>query len=443
MRTRKAIAAVATFICSIFICSSAYAAGSARVAPPSHQPPASNDWNWLSFHIIDSFYPMTEDRSFAENLNSIEVMFNYYYKRKLNLDIGNALMKPNPFGTRSREGHYIVWLHFSDRFLRKSRPDRRRLGDKVFLYQNSDTDILTGWSGSVNLAALLRQGIEGFTVPVYKSDGRREGGLNSVHEVFALGESDAEGGWFLSDEQMERVLDAVYNYRGWDEGYAFMMKTADRPSPFEPAGADLMNGYNCGDFAFELLVASGVISREEVESLKIKLWYPTKYYDRPLPLSALGQKGKNWLDANPQAPSIPDGVLTEIAWFDLLFNPYGVEFFQKQTIFSETWRGELVYKAARVWDQERVMAWLKVRSQFASKGVISELKAFAQNGTRITEPYRLVAESYENRFHLSNEGLDYRKKGVALEEKKLKRNGIIGEMKARFRRHLERYKIHL
>ena len=401
----------------------------------------ASDENWITLNLYDSFFPMTEERSFPENLNSIEIMFNNYHKRQIRLQIEEFFLKKNPHGLRSREGHYIVWVHLSDRFLANHHIDRAAIGEHVFLFNGKSSDILTGWSGSVNLAALLREGIKGMARPIIR-DGRPLGGLNSPEEISRLGDADYEAGWFLSDAQAETILRSIANYHGRQVGYAFLGLGSERPNPpHDPPNAQLVNGYNCTDFAFYLLTEAGVITRDEAESLKIRLWYPEKYFDTALPLSRLGQKGKEWLERNPAATSIPDSVIAELGWADLLFGRYGVEFFYKQRLFSETWRGELRYRAARVWDMANVISWMRRRAQFSAKGITTEILPAVRAGTPFTEPYRRIRESRDNRFILSDEGLDYKARGLALEERKLKRNGIVGEMKAHFRRHLDRYKV--
>jgi hypothetical protein len=405
---------------------------------------SADDRNWIALHIWDSFYPMTEDRSLPENLNSLEVMYNYFHKRVLRLDIEKFFWKTNPFGVRSREGHYAVWIHLSDRYLASHPINRAAIGEHTFLYRTRNNDIFTGWSGSANMAALLREGIRGLGRPVVDADGKATWVMNAATEMYDMGEADYEGGWFMNDDQAERVIAALLEYPGRVKGYSFLGIVADRDDhAYEPQGAQLMNGYNCGDFAFYLLEKGGVIPRAETEALKIKLWYPDRYFDHPLPVSRLGQQGTDWLNQHPDATGIPGNVFTSIAWADLLFGRYGVEFFYKQPVFSETWRGELRYLPARVWDQANAINWLRRRNGFRSKGVRTEMFALAARNIPITDPYRHVQPTRENSWVLSDEYLDYQQKGANLEYRKLRRNGIVGGMRDHFRRHVDRFKIHL
>ena len=404
----------------------------------------ADDRNWIALHIWDSFYPMSEDRTLPENLNSLEVMYNYFHKRLVILDIEKFFLKTNPFGVRSREGHYAVWIHLSDRYLANHPINRAELGgDPIFLYPDRDNDILTGWSGAANLAGLLRHGLKGLGEPVIM-EGKPFWLLSSVPELQNFGEADYEGGWFMTDDQTDRMMRAFPQYPGRTKGYSFLSLVTERDDhAYEPQGAQLMNGYNCGDFAFYLLEKGGVIPREETEALKIKLWYPDRYFDHPLPVSNLGQKGTDWLNQHPDATGIPGDVFQSIAWADLLFGYYGVEFFYKQRIFSETWRGELHYLPARVWDQAKAINWLRGRNEFRSKGIRTEMSVLASRGIPITDPYRHVQPTRENSWVLSEEYDHYQRLGANLEHRKLRRNGIVGGMRDHFRRHLDRYKIHL
>lgn len=411
---------------------------------PSATASAAEDRNWITIQIWDSFFPMTEEKSFPENLNAIEIMFHHFTKRKLNMDIAGFFGQQNPYRLRSREGHYMIWLHVSDRYLRQHGMDRAAIGENLFIHRGRDNDIFTGWGGTISMGDLLRKGISGMAMPTQRPDGTFLGERQGIDAAYAMGDADFAGGWYISDEQALAAVRALTAYPGIQKGYSFLLPSHARPNaPYDPPGAQMVNGYNCNDFAYYMLDAAGVVPLAEAEQRKISLWYPREYYDRPLPLSALGQKGKEWFDRNPTAMGVPDSVMAEMAWADLLFAPYGLEFFNKQQIFTETWQNRLTYLPARVWDQRKSMDWLRTRAQFDAKGAYTELRLYAQSGERIPVPYRRIAKTAGNFWLFSNEYLGYHRQGLDLEFKKLRRNGIVGGMRDHFMRHLERLKVYL
>ncbi len=92
--------------------------------------------SWVAIHIFDSIYPMTDTQTFPEALNSLEIIHQIYSEK--------SIFSKNKTGTRSREGHFLIWAHFSESFLKINPIDRQAVGDALFLCVS-----LFPWTGRV------------------------------------------------------------------------------------------------------------------------------------------------------------------------------------------------------------------------------------------------------------------------------------------------------
>ncbi len=406
-----------------------------------------NDKNWVALHIYDGFYPLTEEMSFPEALMSLEIISQLHKKRKaVKENIPRILRSMFGFdaddhhGERSSEGHYMMWVHLSDRFIAAYGIERpiidKGLG-RTLMYQNRPTDLFTAWSGETNIAGLLTEGMAGLAKPVRQEGGGLSGRFQSFEDAMKLGEADYEAGWFMSDEQAYRLLESFSLYLGTTQGYSFLRTIKERPNaPFEPDGKQLVNGYNCGDFAWFALDHAGIVPKEVSGRLKIRLWYPSSYYDHPIPLSALGQKGVRWLAKNPDAAVIPDEEMAKLAWRDLFFGHFGVEFFDKRRVVEEVAKHRPEFHAARIWEHANVIDWLKNpgNRDFESKGIVTELLPPVQEGKAITSPYRSVDECSNTRYVLSSLRAKYHEQGHEYRRRKLAKAGLHGDAYLRFRK---------
>ena len=393
-----------------------------------------NDRNWVAVNIFDSIYPLTEDGTFVDALNTMETTIQAYTKRAFFRTIEQDLhLKTDPYGSRSNEGHYLMWLHFSDDFVARHPDMGNWIQPFMFMYPDQrHTDVFTAWGGQINLEALLTQGIEGLGVPTAGNYS------NFTNDIVPLGEADYEGGWYMTDDQAERMLTVFNSYPGVNDGYSFVRSIAVKPNaPYEPPAAELSNGYNCGDFVFYALTTAGVVSRDTVEALKIRFWYPEAYFASPLPLKGVGSKGAAWLKKNPSSTQIPQNTMLGMAWPSLLFSNKGMEFFDKKQIaqdLSEYWY-PLNY--ARVWDQTHVIQWLKSAADFRAKGIITELYPAIKSGIAITSPERTVAPSPKNNYVLSKSHSKMLRSGQGMSVRKLKEANLSGVEGEAFRANYE------
>ena len=388
--------------------------------------------NWVALQIWDSIYPVPVDRSFPEHLIAFETVFQIYNRRLVDHEVRSAMAfgtNRNRFWTRSREGHFMLWVHLSDSFLARRRVDRRAFPAGAFLFPERENDLFIGWGGSANLVALLREGLRGLARPTPKTDGSGvEGAFHGFEVASAMGEADYEGGWYMDDEQASLLVDSVRTYPGLSRGYSFLRLASERPNaPYEPPGAELVNGYNCGDFAFYALANAGIVPREESEALKIRLSYPDAYLSRRLPLEGLGVREMEWLRGNPLTLTVPDGQLRSMAWQDLLFGRTGLEIFDEKAVVDTIERERPVTRYGRIWDQAHAIEWLKHRAEFSSKGVLSELAYYSRGTRRIPSPEPVRSDRGRFRFELSREARGYAASGREIERRKLERAGLTGE----------------
>ncbi|HTL11372.1 MAG TPA: hypothetical protein VL588_02725 [Bdellovibrionota bacterium] len=391
-------------------------------------------------------YPLLEEASFPESLGSLEIVNTMVARRNFDRQVQSFFGGHPGYGTRGNEGHYLLWIHLSDRFV-AAHPDlRQQLGDSFFMYPHRQTDIFTAWSGGSNLVDMLKEGLVGLGKPVEVSPGHLMGNFQSFSDAVSLGDADYEGGFYMTDDQAAKIVTAFDTYPGKTMGYSFLRTIQEKPNaPYEPAGAQMVNGYNCGDFAmYAVATVAGVIPRDTVEGLKIHLWYPEKYLNHPIPLAELGIKGYEWTQQNPNATQFPGDVLTKLGWHDLLFNPRGLTFFDKGAVaddIRETWPRVL---PARIWDHASVIEWLRHHADFRAKGIVSELKVAVDNDWRIVSPDRTVPESADNHWRLSSDYAHYARKGARYMTRKLEAAGIAeGDDQMQFRELFNALKDHL
>ena len=399
-------------------------AASAAVPGAAHgTAKAPNNRNWVAMHIFDSIYPIEEDGTFADSLSTMETTIQQFTKRQFFRTVEQKLhLKTDSFGDRNNEGHYLMWLHFSDDFIAKHPNMNQSVQPFMYMYpDHRQTDVFTAWGGNINVEALLTQGVSGLGVPTTGNY------ANFLNDVVTLGDADYEGGWYMTDDQAERILTSFNTYPGVKDGYSFLRSVAVKPNaPYEPPAAQLVNGYNCGDFVMYALRTAGVLTHDVEESLKIKFWYPEVYYANPLPLKGVGAKGAQWLNNNPGQTALPQSTMLGYAWPTLLFSNRGMEFFDKKTIASNIQEFWYPLNYARVWDQAHVIAWVKTNNEFRSKGILTELLPAVLSGAHITSPDRTVTPTPRNTYTLSNSYKRMMKSGDGMIRRKLKDAHVYG-----------------
>lgn len=369
-----------------------------------------NSRNSVTVHMYDSIYPLTEEESFPENLISIEIISQLHKRRKLINGIVPRFMRnmfglgaDDQFGERSGEGHYVVEIHLSKRFIDIYGIERFALEPQMFMRPGDPSIIFTAWSGDVNIASLLTRGMVGFTDPIREGNGFA-GKFQSFGDVVKIGEAGYEAGWFMSNEQTFRMLDAIMKYPGIKEGYTFLSRIGDYPDHlFNPAGNRMGNGRNCGDFFWYLMDKSGVVPMGISDPLKIRLGYPACYFDKPIPLSPAGQKGVEWLAKNEGVSTIPEKIMARLVGWDMFCSQYGIEFFDKKKVVEKIRDDLPEFHAARIWDHANVIEWLRnpANRDFEGKGIITELLPEVRAGQPHYDPRRTVKENEKNRYILS------------------------------------------
>jgi hypothetical protein len=352
----------------------------------------ADDRSWVAVHIFDSIFPMTEEQSFPEALASIESIQQTFNRWQIERQVNDATDAGGDFGSRSSEGHFMIWIHLSDSFLARHRVDRNAIGERLFMFRDRETDIFTGWSGGTNTPKLLTHGIlAGLATPIRQPDGRPGGEFQGFADAIGIGDADYEGGWYINDLQALRLLDAFRTYPGKQYGYSFLRPVSD-------PRVQMVNGYNCGDFVFYALREAGLVTPQLSEALKIHFWYPPYFYDHPIRLKGVGAKAGEWSLANPDAAGFPSDKVLEWAWQDMIFGSRGVEFWDKRWLVEWITRERPRLRHAKIWDQAKPILWLSRNKQFRSKGIVTELKAYYESGARILSPDRTVAETRFNRF---------------------------------------------
>lgn len=380
----------------------------------------ANGRNSVSVHMYDGIYPLTEEMSFPEALISIETISQLHKRRNLLNKLPRFLRNmfglgaDDHYGERSGEGHYVVEIRPSQRFIAKYGIERFGLEPQMFLRPGDPSVILSAWCGDINIASLLTKGMIGFADPIKIGDGFA-GRLQAAKDIVKIGEADYEAGWFMNDDQMFRMLDAIMRYPGITEGYTFLSRTGD----------ELSQGWNCGAFFWYLMDKSGLVPKEESERLKIDLRYADIFFDNPLPLSPAGEKGVRWLKNKGEA-LIPEWKIAALVGVDMFVGKCGVEFFDKRKIVEEIVGNRPKYHAARIWEHANVIEWLRnpANRDFESQGIITELLPTVREGRPLGLPYRTVEENEHNRYVLSSHYARLQEKGDEYRRRKLLKAGL-------------------
>jgi len=406
-----------------------------------------NDRSWVALHIWDGMFPLNGEQVFPESLMALEIGNQLYERRNVIRDLGRLFgVKGDRYGSRSNLGHYMLWIHLSDEVLARHPRLRQEMGNLYFMFPDRETDIFSAWGGDVNLVALVTKGMQGLAEPaIDDATGRLTGSFQGFGGALRQGEADWEGGWYMSTEQAERILTAFRTYPGIEKGYAFMSKISERPNaPYEPAAAQLTNGYNCGDFAYYALSTAGVLSKDAAESLKIQFWYPVHSYDHPLPLDGAGKKIAKWISKHPGARTVPRGKLLGMVALPLLFGRYGLEFFDEEALVLDVQQHWRPHVPARIWDHVGAYTKLESMVDFRSKGVRSELAGYVKSGRAIASPYPDIgkAERDWHRYRISDPFRRIEGRGREFHRRKLKKAGLEGEALDEFRALQENLKIH-
>jgi hypothetical protein len=371
--------------------------------------------NWMSFYIWDAFTPLVLDKTIPEMLISLEVIFqqhaNYSAKRELKINRG-------PWGTRSTEGHFMVWIHLSDEFLEKHNIDRANYPEKSWMFKDRESDMFIAWGGDANFRDFILDGLTGLTNVTIYPDGTKTGSLQGFEDAIKQGNADYEGGFYMTDEQTLKALEAIHTYGGHTAGYSFLSKIEDKPNDgYEHDAAQGVNGHNCGDFAFWLFNESGVIPKHVSESLKMKMWYPKKYWDGTIPLRGSGGKVYKKFAANRDL-YMDRNQLLKVAWFELIFT--GLDFFNERYLVFEMLRDEPELNYVRLWDQANVIKWLSDGgADFKAKSLLEELKPLVDSGAVITGPEATVADKF--RYRMSRNNYKYQRGAARRTKRKMRK----------------------
>ena len=107
-----------------------------------------------------------------------------------------------------------------------------------------------------NFRDFILDGVSGLTNQTVYDDSTVSGDLDVWANAVQMGNAEYGAGFYLSETQALQALMAVMKYPGFEKGYSFISKPDDRPEQidFEPEGIDAVNGYNCNDFAFYMLL---------------------------------------------------------------------------------------------------------------------------------------------------------------------------------------------
>jgi hypothetical protein len=347
----------------------------------------SSDQSWAALYIWDAFTPLVLDKSIPEMLISLEVIFqqhvNYMAKYELKLI-------DRKHGKRSTEGHYMMWIHLGKnlehRLQEKLEELRQVLGDDKFIYASRNSDLFIAWGGEANFRDFILDGVIGLTRPVVLPSGKLTGDLQGLSVALGQGNPDYAGGWFTSEEQTEKMLNAIMKYPGLTKGYSFLSPTSERPNaPYETPSARAGNGYNCGDFAMYMLTEGGVLEKDLVESWKVSFWYPEKYWDHTIPLAGSGKKVFKKFSQDRSLYMSREQLLG-IGWAQFLFS--GLDVFDEKALVKEIHKDWPVVHPVRVWDQENVMNQLsRGAAQFEAKSVIEELGLARAGRLELDSPY--------------------------------------------------------
>ena len=381
--------------------------------------------NWIAIYIWDSFAPLTLDQTVPEMLVSLEVIFQqhatYSTKGKTH----------KTYGGRSTEGHFMVWIHVDDKLYEAYGLERSVVPEKAYLFKDRETDIFTAWSGQANFRDFIRDGVSGLCNKTIFEDGSVSGELDIFSNAVNMGDAEYAAGFYLTDEQAVNAIKAIMQYPGFEKGYGFIAKEANRPEQkgYEHPEAQAVNGYNCNDFAFYMLQNAGVMSQQACEDLKVEFWYPTKYWDHTIPLKGSGKRIFKKFDANRNLYMSREKILA-LAWTELLFS--GLDIFDEAALKKEIEGENPSFNKIRVWDQQGMIQFLKnpANRDFRAKLVLEELKVVVENNAIITTPYTIKNQQFNYRTSKSFER--YQQGSQKRTAKKLKQIGLWGSAKTTY-----------
>ena len=383
--------------------------------------------NWIAIYIWDSFAPLTLDQTVAEMLVSLEVIFQQH------ATYGTKKIAKEPYGSRSTEGHFMVWLHLDKDFFERYELNRKDFDERIYMFKDRENDIFTAWCGQANFRDFILDGVSGLTNKTVLDDGTVSGDLDVFSNAINQGNAEYSGGYYITDEQALNALNAIMKYPGHEKGYGFIAKKDYRPEQegYEPANVQGVNGYNCNDFAFYMLEKSGAMTKQQTEDLKVEFWYPQYYWDHTIPLKGSGNRIYKKFEADRNL-YMTRGRILQSAWSELLFS--GLNIFDEQTLMKtiEESPSKMQYNKVRLWDQTTMIKYLKNPSNrdFKAKLVIEELKYAVDNNLEITTPYQEVEQVYN--YRVTKSYRNYKKGSEKRTQKKLKKIGLIGDKLKKF-----------
>ncbi|MCP4442573.1 MAG: hypothetical protein GY810_27005 [Aureispira sp.] len=378
--------------------------------------------NWISIYIWDSFAPLTLDKTVAEMLVSLEVIFQQhatYTTKKI---------AKSPYGNRSTEGHFMVWLHLDESFFERYKLNRKDFDERIYMFKDRENDIFTAWCGQANFRDFILDGVSGLTSKTVLDDGTVSGDLDVFSNAVNQGNAEYGAGYYISDEQALNALKAIMKYPGHEKGYGFIAKKNYRPEQegYEHSNVQGVNGYNCNDFAFYMLENSGVMTKQQTENLKVEFWYPEYYWDHTIPLRGSGKRIYKKFEKDRNL-YMTRGRILQLAWSEFLFS--GLDIFDEETLMKDirTEPAQMKYNKVRLWDQMTMINYLKNPSNrdFKSKLVIEELKYAVDNNLKISTPYQEAEQIYN--YRTTKSYTKYKKGSEKRTQKKLKKVGLKGK----------------
>ncbi|MFH0752218.1 MAG: hypothetical protein V1914_01335 [archaeon] len=352
-----------------------------------------NNLNWISVNIWDSFYQLILNKTVPESLMALEVIFYQYYEYNMTRNIKELFrVDYEPlYGKRSRESHYMMWIHLSDDFLKKHPINRAQIGEELFMYPDRETDLFVGWGGEANLPEFISTGVRGLA-DILHHNGTRTGSFHGFQKAIDNGNPDFEGGLLVTDEQLLKVLKSFQTYPGLTNGYSFLSKIETKlNAPFESKLSQGVNGNNCGDFLYYALTTANIVSTKNAERIKKCLWYAEGFWENPIP--------SDWSE-----------ILT------------GTGLFDEKKLTSKILQDLPDYRCVRIWEPASSIDEFR-KNTFKTKRVIEELLPAILLRSRITNPLPNSPDRY--RFRDTEEYQMYLTEGHEMIEEKREKVGII------------------
>jgi len=359
-------------------------------------------------------------------LTSLEVIFQQHATYSI------KKIAKGPYGNRSTEGHFMIWIHLDEGFFERNNLKRTDFPEEVFMFKDRETDIFTAWCGQANFRDFILDGVTGLTNKTVYDDGTISGSLDTWSNAVHQGNAEYGAGYYLKDQQALNSLKAIMKYPGFEKGYSFISKREDRPEQqgHEPEKIVGVNGYNCNDFAFYMLNNAGVMSKEKSEELKVEFWYPEYYWNNTIPLKGSGARIYKAFSKDRSVYMGRDKII-KLAWSELLFS--GLDIFDERGLADHITKDKLDYNKVRIWDQLGAINYLKNPSNrdFKAKLVMEELKYAVDNNLKIETPFQEKEQLYNYRTTESYFG--YKKGSKKRTTKKMKKNKLTGNHLDEFR----------